>query len=130
MLIQRINLKTSVIYLEGELNRAAEYPLMQAYQQATGVGTMNIILDLRGLNYMNSAGIALLISLIQLAHKNGQNLSGFGLSPHLRHILEITQLDRLLPLYSSEQEAIAATRLKPRKPQANAPLETDKVGAA
>ncbi len=130
MLIRRINLKTSVIRIEGELTNNTEYSVTNAFQATANEGTINIILDFCGLNYMNSAGIALLISLIQLADKNGQQLFGFGLSPHLSHILEITQLDRLLPLYSNEQEAIAAARLKPRKPEAGTPLETLGVGAA
>ncbi len=130
MSIRRINLKTSVIGVKGELTGNAEYAVMNAFQEASGKGTTNIILDFCGLNYMNSAGIALLISLIQQAHKNGQNLLGFGLNPHLRHILEITQLDRMLPLYANEQEAIAAARLKARNPNANAPLKTHAVGAA
>ncbi len=113
MLIRRINLKTSVIRIEGDLTGAMEYPLMQTIQQATKQGTMYLILDLRSLNYMNSAGIGVLIALIDWAHKNRQHLLGFGLSAHYRQILALTELDRRLRLYPGEREAIAATHKMP-----------------
>ncbi len=110
MSVRRINLKTSVISIEGEMTGAAEYKLLQDYDRITSFGTSTIILDMRGMTYMNSAGIGLIISLLNKVRAHGQCLMAYGLNEHFRQIFEITQLNRLIPLYASEQQSLDAAR--------------------
>ncbi|HEU5229176.1 MAG TPA: STAS domain-containing protein, partial [Ktedonobacteraceae bacterium] len=67
-----------------------------------------IILNFSGLDYMNSSGIGLIITLLIRVNRQKQHLLAFGLSEHYRHIFEITRLDDAIKIYLSEDEALAA----------------------
>ena len=47
-----------------------------------------IVLDFSGLDYMNSGGIGLLVTLLVRVQRQGQRLLAFGLSEHYRQILD------------------------------------------
>ena len=47
---------------------------MKAYSQATDAGATVIVLDFGGLEYMNSGGIGLLVTLLVRAQRAGQRL--------------------------------------------------------
>ena len=53
-----------VFDITGEINAQAESALMDAYTQANGAGARSIILNFQNLQYMNSSGIGLLVTLL------------------------------------------------------------------
>jgi anti-sigma B factor antagonist len=98
----------SVIDIQGEINAFAENALMDAYTQATSAGSKSIILNFSGLDYMNSSGIGLLVTLLIRAQRQSQRLLAYGLSEHYRQIFELTRLNEAISIYPSEAEAVAA----------------------
>ena len=62
----RIDERTLVIRVRGDVTAVSEQPLMAAYTQA-GEKTRAIVLDFSGLDYMNSGGIGLLVTLARSA---------------------------------------------------------------
>jgi anti-sigma B factor antagonist len=80
---------------------------MDAYAQA-GDGTRAVILNFSGLEYMNSGGIGLLVTLLVRANRARQRLLAFGLTEHYRQIFELTRLDEAVSIYDDEQSALAA----------------------
>lgn len=97
----------SVIDLRGEVTGFGEDELMAAYHRATDGGAANIILNFTELEYMNSSGIGLLVTLLIRAQRQKQRLCAVGLSDHYRQIFELTRLDDAIPIYGSEDEAVA-----------------------
>ena len=110
MTARKVNEKTSVIDIQGEINAFAENVLMDAYTQATSQGAKNIVLNFSELAYMNSSGIGLLVTLLIRANRQKQSLVAFGLSDHYKQIFELTRLNQSIKIYSSEADAIAAVR--------------------
>ena len=55
-----------VIAIEGDITAQSEEVLMDAYGRASGDGVRSIVLDFTGLQYMNSGGIGLLVTLLAL----------------------------------------------------------------
>lgn len=53
--------------------------------------------DLSGLNYIDSAGLGVLISLHKRCARNGGHLAVRGLSGAVKELFEITRLDRVFP---------------------------------
>jgi anti-sigma B factor antagonist len=92
--VRKVNDKVSVIDVKGELTAFAEGVLMQAYNQA--------------LEYMNSSGIGLLVTLLIRVNREKQRLLTFGLSEHYRNIFQITRLDDAIGIYDSEEAAVQA----------------------
>ena len=97
-----------VIAIEGELTAASEDALTAAFAEATSGGERVVLMDFSGLEYMNSGGIGLLVTLLVRANRQGQRLLACGLDDHYRQILELTRLDEAITIYADEAEALAA----------------------
>jgi anti-sigma B factor antagonist len=97
-----------IIDISGEVNAFAEDALMDAYTQASNGNTRAIILNFSGLEYMNSSGIGLLVTLLIRVNRQKQKLLAYGLSEHYRQIFELTRLNEAIAIYATEAEALAA----------------------
>lgn len=98
-----------VLDVDGEITAFAEDVLADAYAEASVPGVTTLILDFDGLDYMNSGGIGLLVTMLIRAQRNGQNLAAFGLSDHYKEIFSLTRLDEAIGIFDSEPAALAAT---------------------
>ena len=107
--VRRVSEVAAVIAVRGELTGTTERALMDAYVRAADPMTRRIILDFTGLDYMNSTGIGLLVTMLVRAQRQRQTLLAFGLSDHYRQILGLTRLDEAIVIVATEQEALAAT---------------------
>jgi anti-sigma B factor antagonist len=101
---------TSIIDISGEVNAFAEDALMGAYTQACNGNTQAIILNFSGLEYMNSSGIGLLVTLLIRVNRQKQKLLAYGLSEHYRQIFELTRLNEAIGIYATEAEALGAVQ--------------------
>ena len=99
----------SVIEIHGDLTAASEDALMAAYTEATEEDTKVVLIDFGGLEYMNSGGIGLLVTVLVRANRLKQRLLACGLNDHYRQILELTRLDEAISIYGDEAEALAAS---------------------
>ncbi len=82
---------------------------MAAYIQA-GEKTRAIVLDFSALDYMNSGGIGLLVTLLVRANRQKQKLLACGLNDHYKQIFELTRLDEAIAIHDSEADALAALK--------------------
>ena len=98
----------SIIDIQGDVTAFAEDVLMQAYSEASPPGTRTIILNFTGLEYMNSSGIGLLVTLLIRLNRQKQRMFAYGLSDHYQHIFELTRLSEAIETFDTEQAAIAA----------------------
>ena len=98
----------AVIDISGDVTAAAEPALKSAYENAATAGARHLVLNFGGLEYMNSGGIGMLVTLLVHASRNRQKLAAFGLSRHYREIFELTRLDEAITICDSEQAAVAA----------------------
>jgi anti-sigma B factor antagonist len=94
-----------IIDIQGDVTGAADAALTDAYNEASAAKT--IILNFTGLEYMNSSGIGLLVTLLIRAQRQGQKLTAFGLTEHYREIFELTRLNEAITLFASEPDALA-----------------------
>ena len=106
--VRKVNDAVSVIDVKGELTAFAEGVLMDAYNQASDGKVHAIVLNFEGLEYMNSSGIGLLVTLLIRVNREKQRLLTYGLSEHYRNIFQITRLDDAIGIYDSEEETIRA----------------------
>lgn len=97
---------TSVLDIRGEITTSSEAALMSAYSEAAGAKT--ILLNFAELEYMNSGGIGLLVTLLIRAKRANQRLLACGLSEHYRQIFELTRLNDAIGIYPNETTALRA----------------------
>src|SRR5215207_87225 len=106
--VRKVSDDVSIIDIKGELTAFAEGVLMQAYNQASDGRVRAIVLNFGGLEYMNSSGIGLLVTLLIRVNREKQRLLTYGLSEHYRNIFQITRLDDAIGIYDSEEQAVQA----------------------
>ena len=98
----------SVLDVQGDITADSEKVLMDAYNEASTASTRAVVLNFSGLEYMNSGGIGLLVTLLVRANRAKQKLLAFGLTDHYRQIFELTRIDEAIEIFGSEQEALQA----------------------
>jgi anti-sigma B factor antagonist len=97
----------AVIEISGEVTRESDLALQDAYERASE-GSRSIILAFDSLEYMNSSGIGLLVTLLVRAQRNRQRIFACGLTEHYRQIFELTRLDEVISIHETEHAALAA----------------------
>ena len=97
---------TAILDIRGEVTGFGENALMDAYTQASNQGARTICLNFTDLEYMNSSGIGLLVTLLIRVQRQKQRLTAFGLSEHYQQIFELTRLNEAIGIYASETDAI------------------------
>lgn len=106
--VRALSEKVAVIDINGEINAFCENVLMDAYTKASQNGTSAIFLNFADLDYMNSGGIGLLVTLLIRAQRQNQSLSAYGLNEHYKQIFELTRLNEAIHIHDSEDAAFAA----------------------
>ncbi|HEY0757065.1 MAG TPA: STAS domain-containing protein [Ktedonobacteraceae bacterium] len=117
MEIRSVNGIASIIDIQGELTAFAEKLLLDTYIAASTATTRAILLNFSGLEYMNSSGIGLIVTLLIRVNRQKQHLCAYGLSDHYQHIFRLTRLNDAIQIYTSESEAIRALRTLPGSPE-------------
>jgi anti-anti-sigma factor len=94
----RQEMSHSVIELAGELNAAAGSDLDTAYSKAIASHPAAVTLDFSRTEYINSTGIALIVSLLGKARSSGIEVRAVGLTEHYREIFEVTRLSDFITI--------------------------------
>ena len=98
----------AILRIAGDVTSASEPDLMAGYTRAAEEGAGVVVLDFSALEYMNSGGIGLLVTLLVRAQRAGTRLLATGLSEHYRQILSLTRLDEAIEIHDDETAALAA----------------------
>jgi anti-sigma B factor antagonist len=97
-----------VVDVQGNMHAGSEEALMAAYATSCGASTRGVVLNFDKLEFLNSGGIGLLVTMLVRANRNGQRIGACGLSEHYREIFELTRLDDAIAIHGTEAEALAA----------------------
>jgi anti-sigma B factor antagonist len=99
----------AVIELSGEVDGSAATVLTDAYALAVtpdrDPGT--VVLDFSAVDYINSTGIALIVSVLARARAERRKVVACGLSPHYREIFDITRLSDFIELFPDLDHAVS-----------------------
>jgi anti-anti-sigma factor len=96
-----------VLDIVGDIDRDADAPLQDAYDQAVTPGDpAGVLLNFGKVGYINSTGIAVIVGLLARARKERRTISAYGLTEHYRHIFGITRLSDFIGIYGDEDSAM------------------------
>jgi anti-sigma B factor antagonist len=98
----------AVIELHGEVNAVAEEVLTAAYAEAKHGEPAIVLLKFADVDYSNSTGIALIVSLLVRARKAHRRLLACGLSQRYVELFTITRLADFMRMVPDEAAASAA----------------------
>jgi len=82
--------------------------LRNALQEALAAGSKKLILDLGGVNYMDSSGVGELVSAYTSAKNKGVEFKLLNLTKKIDDLMQITKLATIFDIYTDEKTAIAS----------------------
>jgi len=100
----------AVIELSGEVDGSAAAILTDAYDRAVTASPAShdtVVLDFAAVDYINSTGIALIVSVLAKARAERRKVVASGLSPHYREIFDITRLSDFIELFPDVDQAVS-----------------------
>ncbi|HTX58094.1 MAG TPA: STAS domain-containing protein [Verrucomicrobiae bacterium] len=98
---------TLVFTLHGSLDIATSPSVRAAMTEASVKNHQNVVVDLRGVEFIDSTGLGALIGAHKRASESGGSLRIVGQDGPIERLLNITGLIRVLSLYRSLEDALA-----------------------
>jgi anti-anti-sigma factor len=98
--------EVGIIELIGDVTALAEESVMAASKNIDAAGARKVLLKFNKASYINSAGIAILISLVSDARKKNQRVAVCGLSGHFKKVFDMIGLTDYLSIHDTEEEAL------------------------
>ncbi|HLW45728.1 MAG TPA: STAS domain-containing protein [Acidimicrobiales bacterium] len=103
-----------VLQLHGNIDRTATDALTTAYErgvaeQSGDGGRARVVLDFTDADYINSSGIAIVVSVLARARGEGRAVAATGLTEHYRHIFDITRLSDFMEVCPDLDTAVGSS---------------------
>jgi anti-anti-sigma factor len=65
-----------------------------------------MLIDMSGITAIDSLGVGVIIRLIKLMREGRAEVRFFGVSPYLKEIFQINQLDNVIHIFPTAEEAM------------------------
>ena len=96
-----------VVAFNGDIDLQSSPEARQVLLEAVGKN-MPILVDLSGVGYIDSSGVASLVESFQSARKGAQNLVLVSVSDGAKRVLQLARLDKVFTICDSLDDGIAA----------------------
>ena len=106
----RVRDEVSIVDLDGKLIAGDAVAVYNAVQALTGKGVSSILINLEGLDLMDSSGLGELTRAGKLAASRGATLKLANPGREVRRTLEVAGLLRVFETFDSELTAVASFR--------------------
>ncbi len=97
-----------VVKLSGRLDAIVSRDLKSDLVNTVVGSETGIVLDMSGVDFIDSSGLGLLVSRVKQAGQNKKDISLCGLSPQAQLLFELTRMSRIFPIYSDADAAVQA----------------------
>jgi anti-sigma B factor antagonist len=107
---QRIAGNVAIITIDGDitLNKGGDILLKDKVQSLIQQGQKNIVVDLGGVSYVDSAGLGQLVQAYATTKNKGGALKLLNVTKRLKDLLVVTKLLTVFDTYDDEKAALAS----------------------
>ena len=107
---QRIAGNVAIITINGDitLNKGGDVLLKDKVQSLIQQGQKNIVVDLGGVSYVDSAGLGQLVQAYATTKNKGGALKLLNVTKRLKDLLVVTKLLTVFDTFEDEQAALAS----------------------
>jgi anti-sigma B factor antagonist len=95
-----------VLHLEGELDTYNCGQLRSALVEQVEQGHSNIVVDMSGVEYIDSTGLGSLVGGLKRVSEHGGAMKIVCNNPQILKVFEITGLDKVFAIYKTQEEAL------------------------
>ena len=104
---QQYNDDIAIIRGEGRLNMVSAPLLRGAVADAIAGGRPRVVVDLSGVEFMDSSGLGALVGCLKTARQAGGDLRISAPSDQVVMVLQLSNLDRILTSYATAEAAFS-----------------------
>jgi anti-sigma B factor antagonist len=97
----------TIVHVYGELDVATTPDLRELLVGLVSGGSTKLVLDLDGVDFLDSTGLGTIISALKRARTHGGDLRLVCTQARIARLFEITGLDKAVPLQPSVDVAVA-----------------------
>ncbi len=97
----------TIIDCAGEVDLYSSPSLRGALLHEMRNASAKVLVNMSGVSYIDSSGIATLVEGLQLSHRTQARFGLFGLRSNARSVLELARLSKVFAIFETEQEALA-----------------------
>lgn len=98
----------TVVSPEGDIDLSRSPALRATLRQAQSAKPGRLVVDLSGVDYMDSSGVATLVEALQMARRNNTKMVLCGMKDRVRSIFEIARLDTVFTIVATRDLAARA----------------------
>jgi len=99
----------TVLHASGRLDGTATADFEKSVVEALAAASPGrVVIDMKGVEYVSSAGLRSLLVVAKRAKGSGQPFSVASLSPAVREIFEISGFGSIIPTHARVEDAIGA----------------------
>ena len=95
----------TVLVGTGRLNMVRAPKLREVVAEVVAAGHHHLVLDMAGIEFVDSSGLGALVGCLKAARQAGGDLRIANVGPQVRMVLQLTGMDRVLTPYDSVDEA-------------------------
>jgi anti-sigma B factor antagonist len=96
-----------VLELAGEIDMERSTEVRRKFKELFREKPAVVVVDMTQVKFIDSSGLAILVSALKWCRLNGSQLKLVGLVQSVRSIFEICRLDSIFQIYDSEAEALS-----------------------
>jgi anti-sigma B factor antagonist len=97
-----------VVVVEGDLDINTSPDLRDKFEELIGQGENQYVIDLAGVPFVDSSGIAALVSLFKRVRIGAGDVKLCGIQAEVLKIFELTRLNRVFQIFDSRADAVAS----------------------
>lgn len=106
---RRVNDTVQGLDLEGEVDVYTAPLLRQEIMDQVDAGVKHMLVSLEKVEYLDSTGLGILIGGVKRLKESGGSLKLVGPTARITRIFEITGLNKIFEVYTSEAEALSSS---------------------
>jgi anti-sigma B factor antagonist len=99
----------TIVSIFGELDVATSPALRERLIDLVGDGSTQLVLDLEGVDFLDSTGLGTIISALKRVRTHGGDMRLVCTQGRIQRLFEITGLDKAVPLLPSLDAALAGS---------------------
>lgn len=92
--------------LTGELDSYSASRVRSILDTMTEIQNPTVLIDMKSLDYIDSAGLGVLVAALKQAVDNNGAMALSGLTPPIARVMRVTGLDKLFTVFENESEAL------------------------
>ncbi len=100
--------KGTVIEVQGEVDLYSSPRVRESIVAATRAKAPTLVVDLSGVGYMDSSGVATLVEGLQFSRRYGGAFRLAGLTPGVRQVFAFAKLDKVFEIFPDAETATGA----------------------